>query len=77
MAMAYRSGMAAAYKTSIIAKAGPFRMPGSGGFADFPATMRMRMHDLERTRQRGPYRTLTVNDHAARAASEEMHADDS
>jgi ABC-2 type transport system ATP-binding protein len=51
MAMAYRSGMAVADKASIIAKAGAFRMPGTGGFTFSSPTMRMRMHDLERTRR--------------------------
>jgi ABC-type multidrug transport system, ATPase component len=60
MAVAYRSGMAVADKASIIAKAGPIRMPGPGDFPDSTPTMRMRMHDLERTHGPGPCRNLIL-----------------
>ncbi len=54
MAMAYRSGMAAADKALIIANGRPIRGTYVRANSAGPLTMRMRMHDLERTRMSRP-----------------------
>jgi hypothetical protein len=54
MAMAYRSGMAAADKAFIITNGRPIRATYVRARRPSPLTMRMRMHDLERTRMFRP-----------------------
>jgi hypothetical protein len=54
MAMAYRSGMAAADKAFIITNGCPIRGTYVRAGEAEALTMRMRMHDLERTRNASP-----------------------
>jgi hypothetical protein len=54
MAMAYRSGMAVADKAFIITNGRPIRDTYVRANGTEAVTMRMRMHDLERTRNTCP-----------------------